>query len=78
MFPSLAHLPDAAGTPLHMGLGVDEDWWAGRVAIGNPLDGKMVDIMPGDWKSMRLALPKREDRGAPATPSAWRRDSVPL
>jgi hypothetical protein len=48
MFPPLAHLADAAGTPPHMGLGVDEDRWAGRVAIGNPLRREMVDVMLGN------------------------------
>jgi hypothetical protein len=63
MLPSLAHLADAAGTPPYVRLGVDENRWACRVAIGNPLCREMVDVVFGSREAMRLALKKREGRG---------------
>src|SRR5262252_9570507 len=64
MLPALAHLTDAAGTPPHMGLGIDEDRRAGRLVIGNPLYCQPVDVLLGGRKSMCLARPKGENRGA--------------
>ena len=68
MLPSLAHLADAAGAPPHMGLGVDEDRWAGRVAIGDPLSREAVDVLLGGRKTVRLAMPEGEGRGAAREP----------
>jgi hypothetical protein len=34
-----------------MGLGVDEDRWAGRVAIGNSICREAVDVVLGSWKA---------------------------
>jgi len=43
-----------------MGLGIDEDWWAAWVAIGNPLRREAIDKLLGSRKGMSLALQKRE------------------
>src|SRR5215471_4624885 len=47
-----------------MGLRIDENWRACRVAIGNPLCGEAFDEVLGGQKAMRFALPKGENRGA--------------
>src|SRR5207248_4294718 len=57
MLPPLAHLTDTAGAPPHMGLGVDEDRWAGRVAICNSLSRGAIGVALGSGRSMWLALP---------------------
>jgi hypothetical protein len=64
MLTPLAHLVDAAGTPPHTGLGVDEDRWACQVAIGNPLCCQAVDKAFGGRNAMRLALQEGENCGA--------------
>ena len=68
MLAPLAHLTNAAGTPPHMGLGVDEDRWAGRVAIGDPLCREAVDVLLGSWKAAHLTLPERKDRAGAREP----------
>ena len=64
MLPPFAHLTDAARTPPHMGLGIDENRKAGRVAIGNSLYCQPVDVLFEGRKTMCLVLPKGENRGA--------------
>jgi hypothetical protein len=68
MLPSLAHLADAACAPPHMGLRVDEDRRAGRSAIGDPLSRDPVDALLGGRKTVRLAMPEGEGRGAAREP----------
>ena len=64
----LAHLTNAAGTPPHMGLGVDEDRWAGRVAIGNSICREAVDVVLSSWKAVHLTLPESKDRAGAREP----------
>jgi len=68
MLSSLAHLTNAAGTPPHMGLGVDEDRWACRIAIGNSICREAVDVVLGSWKAVHLALPEGKDRAGAREP----------
>jgi hypothetical protein len=68
MLPALAHLADAAGAPPHMGLGVDEDRWAGRVAIGDLLCREVVDVVLGRRKAVYLTLPEGKDRAGAREP----------
>jgi hypothetical protein len=58
-----------------MGLGVDEDRGAGRVAIGDPLCRVAVEEALGSRKAVRFTLPEGKDR-AGASPITPRRDSV--
>src|SRR5438105_2822313 len=79
--PPLAHLADTASAPPHMSLGVDEDRWAGRVAICNSLSRDAIGVPLGSRKSMCLTLPKREGRGAackPEQPAAGQCDPRPI
>ena len=62
MLPTLAHLADATGAPPHMGLGIDEDRWAGRFAIRNSLCRETVDVVLRRRKAVYLTLPESKDR----------------
>jgi hypothetical protein len=54
-----------------MGLGVDEDRWAGRVAISNLLCREAVDVVLGSRKAVHLTLTEGKGRaGEPEDPAA--------
>jgi len=51
-----------------MGLGVDEDRWAGRVAIGNSICREAVDVVLCSWKAVHLTLPESKDSAGAREP----------
>ena len=65
MLTRFAHLPDAAGAPPNMSLYVDQDRWAHRIVVGNPLRREAINKIRGRrHESLRPALPEGDEPSA--------------